>query len=120
MSERSNKKVITKESRVIKLMRERKGLSMRDAAARSGLSMSSINFIENGRQSLLPRHLDVLLPAYGETLESFLNEVKKEEMPMSFAHHRCLEIIPLVPDEIASALHRILEKIQPENFYKGE
>lgn len=111
MSDRSAKKLITKEARVLKAMRERSGLSMRDAAEKSGLGASLINFIENGRQNILRRHLDALLPAYGQTLESFQEDVQSNRLLMSIDHFRCMELVQKLPDDLATAVCKILSKL---------
>ena len=111
MSIRSSKKLITKEARILRSMRERSRISMRDAAAISGLNPATINHIENGRQNILRRHLEMLLPAYGKTLELFDLELMKEEIPLCADHSRCMEHIPKLSDDLAGAFSRIFSRL---------
>jgi len=111
MSLRSSKKLITKEARILRFMREQSRISMRDAAAISGLNTATINHIENGRQSILERHLVALLPAYGQTLEQFEIEMQKDELPLCADHSRCMELIPKLSDDLAGAFSRIFSKL---------
>ena len=118
MSLRSSKKLITKEARILRSMRELSRISMRDAAAISGLNAATINHIENGRQNILTRHLEALLPAYGQTLAAFAVEIQKEEAPLCADHSRCMELIPKLSDDLAGAFSRIFSRlcsIQPRD-----
>jgi transcriptional regulator with XRE-family HTH domain len=111
MSTRSQQKIITKEARILKWMREDAKLSMRDAAERSGYSIASINFIENGRQSLLDRHLKVLLPVYKRTQTDFEKLLKEDQIPTSKEKEMCLRLIQDLPEELVPSLVKLLERI---------
>ncbi len=71
MSKRSQQKRICPQTRVLKFLRERAGISVRHAARISGVGDSVINHLENGRIDLHQRHLDKLLPAYGASMQTF-------------------------------------------------
>ena len=111
MSKRSSQKIITKEARVLKSMRQRAQISVRDAAARAGFSASAVNLIENGRQNILERHLRLLLPIYKQSQESFNQELQNDGLPMSREHLICMELVPTLPDDLAASFSRIFTSI---------
>ena len=111
MSDRSSKKIITIEARILKRLRENSQLSMRETAIRSGLNSATINHIENGRQDILPRHIEALLPIYKVPLQSFRELIINNNIPMSNEHSRCIEFIPYLPDDLANFLSIILDRI---------
>ena len=110
MSERSSIKKITKEARILKVLRENCSLSMREAALKAGLNSSTINHIENGRQDVLPRHIEALLPIYKVSLQSF-KESLKTDLSMSADHSRCIDFIAYLPDDLANSLSILLDCI---------
>ncbi len=71
MSKRTETKQITMEAKVLRHLREQRGLSMRQAAKLGNLSMTIINHIENGRMDLKEHHLKLLLSLYGSTQEIY-------------------------------------------------
>ncbi len=111
MSSRSEQKIMTKEARILKWMREQAQLSIRDAAERSGYSNSTINLIENGRQDLLDRHLKVLLPVYKKSQIEFEKLLKEEQIPASREKEMCLKLMQVLPEELAPSLLKILERL---------
>ncbi len=62
MKKRSRITQITPEAKVIRLMRESRGLSMRALARLLGISQTSVNHIENGRANIS-----------GEFIQNFLS-----------------------------------------------
>ena len=69
MSKRSEKILVTNESRALKVLRNRAGLSMRQVGEKLGYSSSYISQIENGRENV-PR---------GRVLKSFLKTYKTSQ-----------------------------------------
>lgn len=69
MSKRTKQVVMTNEARVLKVLRERKGLSMRKAGELMGISGSLISQVENGRENV-PK---------GERLKRFLDTYDSKE-----------------------------------------
>lgn len=75
---RSARVIISKEGRVLKMLRERNGLSQRSAATKLGFSPSYLAQIENGRMN--PPKGDRLLPflkLYGDIGPKYFQEVCK-------------------------------------------
>lgn len=77
MSKRTNNVIMSDEARVLKSLREKQKLSMRDAALKMGVSSSLVSQIENGRENppekeRLQRFLDI----YNISLSSYRKMVK--------------------------------------------
>tara|TARA_Y100000296_G_scaffold84747_1_gene118729 strand:- start:218 stop:625 length:408 start_codon:yes stop_codon:yes gene_type:complete len=68
---RSDSKVITKESQVLRFMRKSKNLSMRSAALLIDKSDTLISHTEHGRVDLHNKLIERLVTAYGYTMEDF-------------------------------------------------
>lgn len=73
---RSDHKIITKEGKVLKYLRESRKLSMRRAGLLIGTSDAFINHSENGRLDLTPTNIMKLLNAYGYQWDYFQKLVK--------------------------------------------
>ena len=94
---RTNRIIMTDEARVLKKIRENKGLSMREAGKLLGWSSPYISHIENGRVNIPEgERLEKMLTAYGNiTRKNFLDKMRvfrkeKEQKPD-------LELIELLP-----------------------
>ncbi len=68
---RSDHKIMTKEAKVLKYLREVRGLSMRKAGSLFGTSDAFVNHSENGRIDLTPTLIMKFLNAYGFEYEYF-------------------------------------------------
>lgn len=111
MSVRSRTKVISKEARTLKSLRERAGLSMRNAAEKSMVSFSTINHLENGRHRILEHHLESLLPVYGLTRSEF-SAAAADQSLLTFTHDECIRLIRELSDEDVVALLHFLKRMR--------
>lgn len=68
---RSYKRIITKEVRVLKVLRQMKNLSQDQASALCGYSRPSIGHIENGRIGLEIDRIEHIISSYGYGMEEF-------------------------------------------------
>ena len=75
---RSYQKVITKEVRILTLLRKRKKLTQDKASALCGYSRPTIGHIENGRMEIPIERIRHILTCYGFSLEGFQNFMKEE------------------------------------------
>lgn len=108
MSNRSSQKLITRECVMLRHLREKLSLSMRDAARLAGINPATVNHIENGRQAIREEHLLALLPIYGETLASYRNYLAKEQLPLSRERSECLSALNSLPETEVQSLHPLL------------
>ncbi|NUN06140.1 MAG: helix-turn-helix domain-containing protein [Bdellovibrio sp.] len=80
MSKRSQQVVLSKEGLVLKQLRIKHNLTMKKAAAKSGLSDTMISFIENGRAELPKSNdtLEQLLKVYGGISKKYFYELVRD------------------------------------------
>jgi transcriptional regulator with XRE-family HTH domain len=105
---RSDHKIITKEGRVLKYLRESRKLSMRRAGQIIGTSDAFINHSENGRLDLTPRNIMKLLNAYGYQWDFFQKLVKGEiELPEN-DFDECVQILKRLKPEKLKIIKNIL------------
>lgn len=98
---RSDHKIVTKEGRVLKFLRESRRLSMRNAGRIIGTSDALINHSENGRIDLTPSLIMKLLNAYGYQWDYFQKIVKGE--------------IDLPENDLEDCIH-LLRRMKPEKL----
>ncbi|MCB9092982.1 MAG: helix-turn-helix transcriptional regulator [Halobacteriovoraceae bacterium] len=90
---RSDKKIETREGRLLAYLRDSRGLSMRKAASIIGVSCSQVNHVENGRMDLTNGLILKFLNAYGYEYEEFVKMLEgKIEIP-EHLRIECIEII---------------------------
>lgn len=105
---RSDHKIITKEGKVLKYLRESRKLSMRRAGQTIGASDALINHSENGRIDLTPTLIMKLLNAYGYKWEYFQKLVKGEiELPEN-DFDDCVQILKRLKPEKLKVVKNIL------------
>lgn len=75
---RSYQRIITKEVRVLKILRQMKNLTQDQASAVCGYSRPSIGHIENGRITLSHERIHHIVESYGCSLNEFNNLMKEE------------------------------------------
>ena len=108
MSKRSQQKRISTQTRVLKFLRERAGLSIRKAASRSGVGDGVINHLETGRIQIHQRHLDKLLPAYGSSMQTFEMFASGSVALPQDVRADCLEIVKSMSVEQLRTAHPVL------------
>lgn len=98
---RSDIKVMTKEAKVLKFLRESRRISMRKAGQVVGTSDAFINHCEHGRIDLTPQIILRLLNAYGYEFSYFQKIVDgKIELPESHLDE-CLTLLKrMSPDKL--------------------
>ena len=105
---RSDHKIITKEGKVLKYLRESRKLSMRRAGLLIGTSDAFINHSENGRLDLTPTNIMKLLNAYGYQWEYFQKLVKGEiDLPEN-DFDECVQILKRLTPEKLKIVKNIL------------
>lgn len=106
---RSDHKILTKESRVLKFLRESRKLSMRNAGRIIGTSDACINHSENGRLDLTPKIIMKLLNAYGYDWTYFEKLVKGEiDLPDNDLED-CIQILKRMKSEKLKVVKNILQ-----------
>ena len=112
MSKRSNEKRITRGARVLRFLREQANFSIRDAAEASGMSVSLVAHLEQGRAAILSRHLEKLLLSYGSTILTYqMFESGRVSLPQDL-RLECLEIVRAMSLEQLRTVHPVLESLK--------
>lgn len=75
---RSYRKIITKEVRVLKTLRQMKNISQDQASALCGYSRPTIGHIENGRIELDKARIKYIISCYGQDVTEFERLMKEE------------------------------------------
>ncbi len=106
---RSDFKVMTKEAKTLKFLRETRGLSMRKAGLILGTSDAFVNHSEHGRIDLTPTIIMKFLNAYGFEYEYFRKLVEGTiEIPENQLEE-CISILKRMAPEKLKTVKTILQ-----------
>lgn len=102
-------KKVTKEARLLKVLRESRHLSMRMAAGLINVSDATINHAENGRMDLNPKFISDLIFQYGYSYEQFEQMLNDEIETPEVIRGECIEIIKRLDANKMKRIKLILE-----------
>lgn len=105
---RSYQKVITKEVRILALLRKRKKLTQDKASELCGYSRPTIGHIENGRMEIPNERIKHIVGCYGFTIEDFQN-LMKEEVLREDVLTECQEILLRLGEDKLKLMHSMLK-----------
>ena len=98
---RSAKQIMTKEARILRFMRESRGLSMRKAGKICGLSATTINHIDNGRKEITDILIFKLIAGYGYSYDDFLDFLEgRNRLPYDLLKDCVCLLNKLSPDKL--------------------
>lgn len=97
---RSYQRIITKEVRVLRVLRKRRGISQDQASALCGYSRPSIGHIENGRIELDDFRVCHIISSYGFEMREFEVLMKEEVLRDEILEGIIKKIISLPEDKI--------------------
>jgi transcriptional regulator with XRE-family HTH domain len=95
---RSYKRIITKEVRVLKILRQMKKISQDQASSLCGYSRPSIGHIENGGIELAQNRIQHILECYGFSMSEF-QRLMKEEILRDEVLKNCTDKLMFLSDE---------------------
>lgn len=105
---RSNQKIQTTHSKILRFMRVSRGFSMRGASKEIGLSATTVNHVENGRMDLSDRLIGRFIKAYGYNLREYNDYLKgKESIPFNYKEE-CISLIKSMDNAKLKAIHGLL------------
>jgi transcriptional regulator with XRE-family HTH domain len=104
---RSYKKIITKEAKVLNVLRKLKGLTQYQASAYCGYSKSAIGHIEHGRIELETRRITHIVESYGYTMKDFEYHLNSETF-VTEIQDDCINIIKKLSEEKLKAVYPLL------------
>lgn len=100
-------KVITKEVKVLRLLRQQTKLSQRRASTACGYHEAAIGGIENGRVELSRERISHIVESYGFTIEDF-DFYMKAEVLVTEIQDECISIIKGLCEKNLKAVHPLL------------
>ena len=107
---RSQQKIITTKSKIIRFMRISKKISQPNAARAAGCSPQAIGHYENGRMNIPENRLRRLLTLYDFTFEEFTEYLGGKPIPMVNVKDECLQLLDQIRnEEKLRAVHTILK-----------
>jgi len=104
---RSYKKIVTKESKVLQVLRKLKGLTQYQASAYCGYSKSAIGHIEHGRIELAASRIKHIVESYGYTMKDFEYHLNSEVF-VTQIQDDCINIIKKLSEEKLKAVYPLL------------
>lgn len=106
---RSDKKIMTKEARILKFLRESRKISMRKVAPMLNFSEATVNHCENGRRDLDKSTILKFLNIYGYSWEQFQSFLDGELVVPQHLRSECIDIINRVDVSKLKTIKSILE-----------
>lgn len=106
---RSDTKVVTKEGRLLKFLRESRNLSMRNAGRLLGKSDAIINHAENGRLDLTPQLILKFLEIYGYSFEDYRKMLSSEFSVPEHTLSECIGILKRLDPSKLKTIKNILD-----------
>ena len=105
---RSQKKIVTRTSKILRFMRVSRHVSMREAARSCGISVSAINHYEQGRMDVSESRTWQLCGAFGYSQSEFRTLLDGGEIPISDYKRECLGLIERIDDKKLRTVHAVL------------
>ncbi len=107
---RSQQKIITIKSKIIRFMRIPKKISQPEAAHKASCSPQAIGHYENGRMEIPDSRLKCLLEFYGFSDSEFQEYFNGKPIPIVSIKDECILLIDQIPnEEKLRAVHTILK-----------
>ncbi len=101
------KKIITKQARVLRILRVQKKLSQYKASLICGYHKGAIGHIEMGRIQLPKNRIIHIVKSYGFTMEDFESHMKSEVL-VTEIQDECISIIKGLSEKNLKAVHPLL------------
>lgn len=105
---RSYQKVITKEVRILTLLRKRRKLTQDKASALCGYSRPTIGHIENGRMEIPPERIRHIINCYGFSMDEF-QKLMSEEILREDVLSECQERLVQLSEDKLKVIHAMLK-----------
>lgn len=107
---RSYRRVITKEVRVLRILRQLKKLNQYQASKLCGYSKPTIGHIENGRIELPLERISHIVKSYGQTIDKF-HELMNENILRDEIIKQCTDKINNLPESKLQLIQTMLENL---------
>lgn len=107
---RSYQRIITKEVRILKILRKMKKLTQDKASSICGYSRPTIGHIENGRIEILKERIEHIVMAYGFEMKEF-NEMLASDVLRDEVSGKCMDKINKLSVEKLKIIQNLLESM---------
>ena len=104
---RSQQKRIGLAARILRYMRQSRGISLNEAGKLCQISGSSIAHMEQGRMDIPPDRIEALVISYGYTWAQYQEYLGGKDIPLNY-HDECFTMVPLLDSDQARAVYQIL------------
>ncbi|MBX2996089.1 MAG: helix-turn-helix transcriptional regulator [Bdellovibrionaceae bacterium] len=108
---RKYQKVISKEARVLKVMRKMAGLTQPEAGAKCDMHRSCIDHLENGRVEITREKIEHVVRSYGFKMYIF-EELLEAPMLRDEVLQECLKILTVLDNEKLRAVKALLDNFR--------
>lgn len=108
---RKYKKLITKEARILKIIRKMQGFTQPEAAAKCGWSRSCIDHLENGRVEIDDSKIQHILKSYGCKRDLYL-ELFEAPFLRDEVLNECLQILTKLDNDKLRAVKALLDNFR--------
>lgn len=105
---RSQKKIITRISKILRYMRVSKRISMREAGRLCNLSDSAICHYEHGRMEISEQRIQQIVETYGYSMADFQAFVDGKEIPVLSIKDECIGLLDLIDEKKLRTVHAVL------------
>ena len=105
---RSQQKIITPTSKILRFMRMSRRISMRAAGAQNGISDSSIAHYETGRMDISKARIRQLVESYGYSMQDFDEYAAGKPLPVLSIKDECFCLIDRLDETKLRAVHALL------------
>lgn len=107
---RSYRRIITKEVRVLRVLRQMKNLSQDQASSVCGYSRPSIGHIENGRITLDQNRIEHIVESYGHPMSEF-DRLMREEIIRDEIIDEAFDKIRYLPEDKLKIISSLLKTL---------
>jgi transcriptional regulator with XRE-family HTH domain len=108
---RKYQKVVSKEARVLKVLRKMANLTQPQAAGKCGLHRSCIDHLENGRVETTPEKIAHVVRSYGFKMDLF-EELLHAPMLRDEVLEECVKILSVLDNEKLRAVKALLDNFR--------
>ncbi len=107
---RSCFRVITKETRILRILRERRGLTQSEASVRCGYTYAILGQIENGRINLPPTRIKHIVGSLGYSMDEY-ERLMEAEILRDELIAECTALISQLDDHKISSVRTVIKSL---------
>ena len=107
-TKRSQERIVTVQSKVVRFMRVSRGISQREAARQCRISEPAIGHYENGRMDISVTRLEQFLGVYGYTRLEYDEYINGKAIPVISVRDECVSLLGRIDETKLRAVHTVL------------